>query len=728
MINDINWYLDRLDKIKRAADGSYTACCPAHDDRNPSLSIKQVDDRVLLKCFAGCTYQAILDALGAPKPRFVPFTAPSTPQPKKPATVSKEPVFTAESPFAAEYIYLRSDGSEAYRMRRYSLPDGDKTFRAWHPDGRGGFKHGKGDQSVIPYRLNHLATATPGETVFLVEGEKHADLLAEHGLLATTSPHGANSWKSELAAYFSGFDVVILPDNDEPGFEYATKAASSIHPHAERVRIVELPGLPPAGDVVDWFEAGHTLGELLACVANTPAYDPSIVAETVNRSYSQVVSDHQPPSLAWPELPPFPIHALGERLAQFVENRALVLDVPADMIAMPLLAAIRAFSGNKIDIRAKAGFQTIGSVWFVVIAPPGSRKTPSMKAALEPAHSADHEYQQILAMKARNTAGGDKGTDLSHQQGMILTDLTIEGLLKALSNSNGMLVFYDEIIRLIGGFGRYSNAPDSERGQINEIWQGASVYLARATKEPIRIERPFVSIVGGLPLDLRSATAHRMGNDGFLDRFLVSIHHITPSKWNDHEADPALTKAMHSMLLALCQDQDPRTVALGPESQSIFTDWYDLLAEERRPLQFLNPGLDAALAKYPNHLLAIALTLHLVKNPFRGENPPVSTQTMLDAIEILDYFKAHLHRLHPSPGNPRASGDDRILVKIPDNWITRSDLHAALGGRQRADTLDAALARLEAAGLIESIVNPRESDNGRTYATTCYRRLPAHES
>jgi hypothetical protein len=41
----------------------YTALCPAHEDRNPSLSITAKDDRVLLHCHAGCEVVAVLDAL-----------------------------------------------------------------------------------------------------------------------------------------------------------------------------------------------------------------------------------------------------------------------------------------------------------------------------------------------------------------------------------------------------------------------------------------------------------------------------------------------------------------------------------------------------------------------------------------------------------------------------------------------------------------------------------------
>ncbi|MDE2264100.1 MAG: hypothetical protein KGL45_16380 [Gammaproteobacteria bacterium] len=57
--------LDRLDGVRQSGPGRWLARCPAHEDRSPSLSIRELDDgRVLLHDFGGCDTQAVLDALG----------------------------------------------------------------------------------------------------------------------------------------------------------------------------------------------------------------------------------------------------------------------------------------------------------------------------------------------------------------------------------------------------------------------------------------------------------------------------------------------------------------------------------------------------------------------------------------------------------------------------------------------------------------------------------------
>jgi len=57
--------LSRLNHVKRTGPGRWLARCPAHEDKSPSLSIRELDDgRVLLHDFAGCSIEEILGAVG----------------------------------------------------------------------------------------------------------------------------------------------------------------------------------------------------------------------------------------------------------------------------------------------------------------------------------------------------------------------------------------------------------------------------------------------------------------------------------------------------------------------------------------------------------------------------------------------------------------------------------------------------------------------------------------
>ena len=52
-----------LNKVRWRGDYKFLACCPAHDDRNPSLSVSDKSGKILVKCWAGCTQEEVIGAL-----------------------------------------------------------------------------------------------------------------------------------------------------------------------------------------------------------------------------------------------------------------------------------------------------------------------------------------------------------------------------------------------------------------------------------------------------------------------------------------------------------------------------------------------------------------------------------------------------------------------------------------------------------------------------------------
>jgi hypothetical protein len=74
--------LSRLEKVK-GRNGSWTACCPAHADKSPSLAIREDGGKILLHCFGGCEVSAVVGALGMEMTELFPPNEPKyTPQPK----------------------------------------------------------------------------------------------------------------------------------------------------------------------------------------------------------------------------------------------------------------------------------------------------------------------------------------------------------------------------------------------------------------------------------------------------------------------------------------------------------------------------------------------------------------------------------------------------------------------------------------------------------------------
>lgn len=91
-------FLSKLEKVKRTADGEWVGCCPSHEDRSPSLAVKETKDgRILVHCFAGCKFEDVCGAVGVEIQDLFPERPPSDnhvkPLPFNPRTLLKAMVF-----------------------------------------------------------------------------------------------------------------------------------------------------------------------------------------------------------------------------------------------------------------------------------------------------------------------------------------------------------------------------------------------------------------------------------------------------------------------------------------------------------------------------------------------------------------------------------------------------------------------------------------------------------
>jgi len=186
------------------------------------------------------------------------------------------------------YPYIDESGRTLFEVVRTTEP---KRFRQRKPNGEWNVKNVR----TIPYRLPDLNEAIALERpVFIVEGEKDCDRLATFGVVATCNAGGAGKWKTEHAQFFRDADVVILPDNDEPGRKHADAVARSLRGIARRVRVLELPDLLVKGDVSDWFDAGGDIETFNQLVEETPDWQPPSI-----RGLVMFGEEHRHPPRNW---------------------------------------------------------------------------------------------------------------------------------------------------------------------------------------------------------------------------------------------------------------------------------------------------------------------------------------------------------------------------------------------------------------------------------------------
>ena len=252
----------------KQVNGQWLASCPVpghgsgNGDKNPSLSITESEGKVLFHCHAGCDQREVFDAVrernllqSSPKREEISFTQHQQPVLEK------------------EWVYRAEDGTELITKRRYKTSDAKgKTYSIHRVDASGKRIAGLKDTRIVPLNLPELLAAKQaGKAIYLVEGEKAADALASIGAVATTSHTGAGSWPTEITQYFSGANVVVIPDNDAVGVQYAKKAISHLVPVAKSVRYLDLNLMMEGDDAYEWVhDMAGTRKELAELAKQAP--------------------------------------------------------------------------------------------------------------------------------------------------------------------------------------------------------------------------------------------------------------------------------------------------------------------------------------------------------------------------------------------------------------------------------------------------------------------------
>jgi Protein of unknown function (DUF3987) len=440
---------------------------------------------------------------------------------------------------------------------------------------------------------------------------------------------------------------------------------------------------------------------------------------------------------------PFPLDALPDVLAKFVQTCAAALPCPPDFLAVPLLAVLGAAIGTTHVIEIKPGWRESPSLWTAVVADPGSKKSPALDLVLRPLYRAQQRFKQAYAedMDAyeleraeydKNYAAWkrEKGRTVDsipakpHEPGyqqLFSTDATTEALAGVLEqNPRGTLFVRDELTGWARGMNQYKGGKGSDRQTWLSFWNGATVLVNRKSrKEPITIDKPFVAVTGCLPPEvLGELTDERGREDGFLHRLLFAFPAPRDIAWTE-ENIPSTAQDDYAAVVEKLQGLQwgskgaedaedaedaeecaPRVLTLTREGKAEWVTWvtshYAELNSPDLPSQLRGPW-----SKLEGYCARLALVLHLARLAC-GEvkNEAIDKVSVAGAWSLVDYFKSHARlvyaQLHASPEEKRLEAA-RQWIRRHSGAATVRDLYrykvAGCATLQEAQTLLDALVR-----------------------------------
>lgn len=271
--------LEKLKKVEKTKTG-WQSLCPAHDDHNPSLSIRESDGKILVNCFAGCSTEDICHAIGkemkdlfldAPEntkssnaiKKMKPKSRPKKQKPKfkslKDAIDNCRNMNWAKE--VQNWVYTDEEGNEVMAEIRIDKNDGKKTYWPMREVGDG-WEFGDPEGPLPLYNIPEVLRAIgEGRCILIVEGPKCVEAARELGFPATTSSHGADAAKKTDLSLLKGANVVILADNDESGERYKDCLLQELQSlPADNIKVVTLPDLEENGDIVDFIKKRRSEG------------------------------------------------------------------------------------------------------------------------------------------------------------------------------------------------------------------------------------------------------------------------------------------------------------------------------------------------------------------------------------------------------------------------------------------------------------------------------------
>jgi putative DNA primase/helicase len=572
--------------------GGFKACCPAHDDVNPSLAVNEGDDgKVLLKCWSGCSTEEIVGAMGLRMRDLFPedrcHQTNCSPRSSAKQSAKTERIFpTAEAaiadyernmgPRTAEWTYHDREGKKVGVVARWDSAGGTKEIRPVSLNRTGWKKGGMAEPRPL-YRLPELIAAT--SRIYIVEGEKCVEAVRSIGLTATTSPHGAQSAdKADWSVLAGEREVVIVPDNDKAGEKYAADVMAQLSKLSPRptIKILRLDGLPDGGDIFDWIE-------------NRDAIEPDAIRQTIETlaDSAKIIEpaddwpDPQPLPDDLPDVMPFDFDLLPTTLRPWIEDISERLQCPPDFPAVAAMVALAGVVGRKLGIRPKRhdDWLVVPNLWGMVVGRPSLMKTPAIQEPLKMVKRLElaaleifqREQQEFIGKKAINEAknkiakkaiqdalqnGDDPNNfvdDLRHgdddepiRRRYLTNDCTVEALGELLNqNPNGLIVYRDELVGWLRSLEK--DGQECSRSFFLESWNGNGRYtFDRIGRGTLDIAAATTSIIGAIqpgPLQqyLHDAIKGGGGDDGLLQRFQLAVWPDASTDWRNVDRWPDST-------------------------------------------------------------------------------------------------------------------------------------------------------------------------------------------
>lgn len=485
---------------------------------------------------------------------------------------------------------------------------------------------------------------------------------------------------------------------------------------------------------------------------------------------TQSLSKYQ--EATWQEPMPLPPEAramkldrsmLPEPLGAWCADISERMQVPLECVAGSAIAMLSSLIGRKIAIYPKRHdrWVVIGNLWAMIVAPPGSLKTPTFNEVLRLLFGLDdrsiqkfeeesqklkeletvakteidalkdalkkavrdgkpdriEQCKNLLALAVRDLEEKSKITARRY----IVNDSTTEMLLTIIRNNpQGIMLYRDELSGWLESM--HKSGREGDRQFYLESWAGDASYKTdRISRGTTAVPGLCLSVLGGLqPIVLESYVAAMAkggkSDDGFLQRFQLLIYPERQKGWKniDREPDPVAEAAIARIVEAFDgipvpkqTDDGVERLRLGydDEAQELANQWMEEL-QQRLEDPSLSHLFETHLSKYKSLMPSLAALFCLIRAFGSDEGVVPETidgDSVKLAIDWCHFLESHAKKAYGEHLEPTKSAARNLLKKIKKKQIKDFDRPRDLyrkrwKGLSTSDEMDSALEMLEKLG------------------------------
>lgn len=341
---------------------------------------------------------------------------------------------------------------------------------------------------------------------------------------------------------------------------------------------------------------------------------------------------------------PFPTDIFPKVLQEVIFEAYNKYQFSIDYLGAGIISAASVAIGISYKVKVKKGWDEKCNLFTVIVGRPGDSKSPALNFCFKPIHIRENElfrrYEQETLVYEESLETGQKKLKKPQLEKFLISDFTPEALILAHShNKRGLGIYVDELHGWIKNFNRYNNSGEAET--YLSLWSGSTISTDRASGKSLRIEDPFIGVIGStqIPILKEFAKEGRSAN-GFMDRLLFVYPDNQKSiKWNINEVDEVIFQNYFSIIsnlidLRLDENNEGYIIPIEKNAKKYLFNW-----QNNRPDDYLFDYERSIEVKLQNYVIRFALILQLIYyTSDKASKSEIQLFAVKGAIKLFEYF------------------------------------------------------------------------------------------